>query len=119
MFQTILRNLIANSIKFTKEGGTINISAKEEKDFVTITVSDTGVGMNQDKINRLFQIGQDTSTLGTQNEKGSGLGLILCKEFIDLNNGSISVKSKLGEGTKFSFTLPKEISSPLNKQLPD
>jgi ligand-binding sensor domain-containing protein/signal transduction histidine kinase len=119
MFQTILRNLIANSIKFTKEGGRINISAKEEKDFVTITVSDTGVGMNQDKINRLFQIGQDTSTLGTQNEKGSGLGLILCKEFIDLNNGSISVKSKLGEGTKFSFTLPKEISSPLNKQLPD
>ncbi|MGD1007476.1 MAG: two-component regulator propeller domain-containing protein [Ignavibacteriaceae bacterium] len=106
MVETILRNFIANSIKFTNKGGRINISAKEEKGFVVISVSDTGMGMNPDKINRLFQIGQDISTLGTENEKGSGLGLILCKEFIELNKSKISVKSKLGEGTEFSFTLP-------------
>ena len=63
--------------------------------------------MNPDKIDRLFQIGQDISTLGTQNEKGSGLGLILCKEFVELNKGKITVKSKLGEGSEFSFILPK------------
>ena len=106
MVETILRNLISNSIKFTKKGGTINISAKAKKDFVTISVSDTGEGMSQDKINRLFQIGQDISTSGTQNEKGSGLGLILCKEFIELNNSEITVKSKQGEGSEFSFILP-------------
>ncbi len=106
MVETILRNLISNSIKFTKKGGTIIISAKAKKDFVTVSVSDTGQGMSQDKINRLFQIGQDISTSGTQNEKGSGLGLILCKEFIELNNSKITVKSKQGEGSEFSFILP-------------
>jgi len=112
MVETVLRNLIANSIKFTKIGGRVNISAKEEKEFVLISVSDNGDGMSQDKISRLFQIGQDISTLGTQNEKGSGLGLILCQEFIQLNKSKISVKSELGKGSEFSFTLPKGNKKP-------
>jgi ligand-binding sensor domain-containing protein/signal transduction histidine kinase len=112
MVETILRNIITNSVKFTNSGGRINISAKEEKDFVVICVSDTGMGMSPDKIKRLFQIGQDISTLGTENEKGSGLGLILCKEFVEMNQGKISVKSKLGEGTEFSFTLQTKNNKP-------
>jgi signal transduction histidine kinase len=107
MFETVLRNLISNSIKFTSEGGRISVSVIEVKDFITISVSDTGVGMDSDKIEKLFQTGQSISTLGTQNEKGSGLGLLLCKEFVELNKGKISVKSKCNEGSTFSFTVPK------------
>jgi len=106
MLETVLRNLLSNSIKFTGKGGGIMVSAKEDIDFVTISVSDTGVGISPDKIEKLFQIGQNISTLGTQNEKGSGLGLILCKEFIELNKGKLSITSKLGSGSQFKFTIP-------------
>ena len=107
MVQTILRNLISNSIKFTGKNGKVYITVNDEKKFVRVTVADTGVGIEPDRINKLFQIDQNISTMGTQKEEGSGLGLILCKEFIELNKGEILVKSKLGEGSEFSFTLPK------------
>jgi two-component system, sensor histidine kinase and response regulator len=107
MFETIFRNLISNSIKFTQKEGCINISYFGEDSTVKIIVSDTGVGMSPDKIDKLFHSDQNFTTPGTRNEKGSGLGLILCKEFIELNHGTISVKSKLGEGTEFTITLPK------------
>ncbi len=108
MIETVLRNFISNSIKFTENGGNINFSAKDNKGYVQFSIADSGVGISQETIDRLFKVGHNVSTLGTQNEKGSGLGLILCKEFIEFNKGKISVKSKLGEGSEFSFMLPKE-----------
>jgi len=107
MVETIFRNLISNSIKFTQKEGCINISYSGEDSKVKIIISDTGVGMSPEKIDKLFHADQIFTTPGTRNEKGSGLGLILCKEFIELNHGTISVKSKLGEGTEFTLTLPK------------
>lgn len=106
MVKAIFRNLISNSIKFTDDEGSINISSKNEGAYIKTIIKDTGVGISQDRINRLFQIGENISTQGTKKEKGTGLGLILCKEFIELNRGKISVKSKPGAGSEFSFTLP-------------
>jgi signal transduction histidine kinase len=108
-----LRNLISNSIKFTDRGGKITISATEENNFARIRVKDTGIGINTDKLEKLFQINENISTAGTQNESGSGLGLILCKEFIEINKGQISVNSSIGKGSEFSFILPK-INNSLN-----
>ncbi|MGE5804343.1 MAG: PAS domain S-box protein [Ignavibacteria bacterium] len=107
MISFILRNLISNAVKFTKPGGTINVSALEEKKYVKISVYDSGVGMTAEKILELFKLDKNISTPGTCNEKGSGLGLILCREFIEINKGKITVQSKIGEGSIFSFTLPK------------
>lgn len=107
MLKTVLRNLISNSIKFTNREGEINISVADESSFIRIKVCDSGVGMSQEKLDRIFEVDKNTSSLGTENEKGSGLGLILCKEFIELNKGTITVNSKLGKGSEFSFTLCK------------
>ncbi|HEX2869014.1 MAG TPA: HAMP domain-containing sensor histidine kinase [Ignavibacteriales bacterium] len=107
MLATIVRNLISNSIKFTNEGGKISICLKEERDFIEIEVSDTGVGMEKEKIESLFKIGQNVSTKGTANEDGTGLGLLLCKTMIEKQNGTIWVESQPEKGTSFHFTLPK------------
>jgi signal transduction histidine kinase len=103
---TVIRNLISNAIKFTPEGGRITLSAEEWKDAVEISVTDTGVGMSEEVRQKLFKIDQKHSTLGTNKEKGTGLGLILCKEFTELNGGTISVTSTEGKGSTFSVTLP-------------
>ena len=107
MLETILRNLISNSIKFTKQTGEISISAKELKNEnkVEITVEDTGVGMSSDIKNKLFKIDEHVTTKGTDKEKGTGLGLILSKEFVEKHEGEIWVESELGVGSKFKFTL--------------
>ena len=107
MVETVLRNLLSNSIKFTNEGGEIIVGVADIGNFVEISVKDTGVGIPQEKIDKMFEVGQSSSTLGTRNEKGSGLGLILCKEFIEYNSGTIRVDSKEGKYSKISFTLPK------------
>jgi len=106
MISTILRNLISNAIKFTISGGKIIISAEEKQNEVMITVSDTGVGIPKNSINKLFRIDENYSTPGTKNEEGTGLGLILCKEFTEKHNGKIWVESELGKGSKFKFTIP-------------
>ena len=107
MLHSILQNLIANSIKFTNIGDKIKISlGKDKKDFVRVTVSDTGVGMQIDQAKNLFGIAA-TSTIGTNNEKGTGLGLMICKEMVERHGGTISVKSEAGIGTDISFTLPR------------
>ncbi|MGE4434214.1 MAG: histidine kinase N-terminal 7TM domain-containing protein [Bacteroidales bacterium] len=106
MVSTVLRNLITNAIKFTNTDGKIVISTKVDNNEWSISVRDNGVGMTKDKIERLFRIEENSSTLGTQNEKGTGLGLILCKEFIQKHGGKIFVKSEIGKGSEFSFTIP-------------
>ncbi len=106
MLDTVLRNLVNNAVKFTHNGGKIDIFAKQEDDFVHIIVSDNGVGIPKNKIGKLFKIESSFSTYGTNQEKGTGLGLILCKDFIERNNGTIYVESKVGEGTKFHIKLP-------------
>ncbi|MCU7494498.1 MAG: hypothetical protein HF314_12785 [Ignavibacteria bacterium] len=106
MVSAILNNLISNGIKFTQTGGRIEISAECEDGFARLMVSDTGIGMQESEIARLFKIDSHFFKNGTMGEKGTGLGLILCKELIEKNGGVISVDSKPGQGSAFSFTLP-------------
>lgn len=106
MVNTILRNLISNAIKFTNPGGSIVISAERKAEELLISVADNGVGINQVSIDKLFRIEETYSTLGTQKEKGSGLGLLLCKEFVEKHGGRIWVESEVGKGSTFLFTIP-------------
>jgi len=105
--KTVIRNLLSNAIKFTNEEGVISIVVDEWKDSVEIGIHDTGVGMNEDVMKKIFDISAKHSTLGTNKEKGTGLGLILCKEFIERNNGTLTVESQADVGSTFKFTLPK------------
>ena len=107
MVNLILRNLISNSIKFTPESGEVNVKTADHGEFVEISVVDNGVGIPPNDIPRLFEKENHVSTYGTNHEKGSGLGLLLCKEFVDKNGGKIWVDSKVGKGSTFSFTLRK------------
>uniref|UniRef100_UPI003217F739 ligand-binding sensor domain-containing protein n=1 Tax=uncultured Draconibacterium sp. TaxID=1573823 RepID=UPI003217F739 len=106
MFSTVVRNLIANAIKFTHENGHIYIQTIKDKNFCKIRVKDNGVGIAPENLEKLFCIDSKHKTKGTNGEKGTGLGLILCKEFIEKHKGKIQVKSKPGEGSEFCFTIP-------------
>jgi PAS domain S-box-containing protein len=106
MLRTVLRNLISNAIKFTPKGGKVNIDAQRKIDQIEITVSDTGIGIEREMIKKLFRIETSFTTRGTGNEKGSGLGLLLCKEFAEKHGGTISVESKFGYGSRFIFSIP-------------
>ncbi len=103
----VIRNLMTNAIKFTNDGGEVRINAEDHENELLVSVVDNGVGMNGDVIKILFDKTAPYTTRGTANEKGTGLGLILCKEFVEKNGGKIFVESKEGKGSKFSFTLPK------------
>lgn len=109
MIETVIRNVLNNSIKFCNKGDSIFFSAKTTDKKVWLTIKDTGVGMPPEKVRSLFEIGKIKSTRGTKNEKGTGLGLIICKEFIEANNGEIEVKSSEGNGFEFSFSIPKNL----------
>ena len=102
----ILTNLVGNAVKFTHPGGKIKISSKKEGDFIVTSVQDTGIGMSKEKLDSLFQNGQHISTSGTAKEKGSSLGLLICKEFVEKNGGEIRAKSEPGQGSTFEFFLP-------------
>lgn len=106
MLDTILRNLISNAIKFTQPKGEIQIYSTLINDFVEITVKDNGVGMTESEIATIFNINEISSSLGTSNEQGSGLGLILCRGFVENHGGKIWVESVVDEGSEFKFTLP-------------
>lgn len=107
MLDTVVRNLISNAIKFTNAGGTISINAVERKTEFLISVRDTGIGMTQDVCNQIFRIDSKYSTEGTDGEQGTGLGLVLCKDFIGQHDGEIWVESTVGEGSTFYFSIPK------------
>ncbi|MBE0551833.1 MAG: PAS domain S-box protein [Ignavibacterium sp.] len=107
MLQSLVQNLISNAIKFTPVDGNIEISENKHEEYIEYIVSDNGVGISDKDIEKLFRIDINFSTKGTQQEKGTGLGLALCKEIVNIHGGKITVQSKIGEGTKIIFTLNK------------
>jgi PAS domain S-box-containing protein len=109
MLNTVLRNLISNAIKFTHPGGKITIEIKPWHGYVVVCISDTGVGISRENIDKLFRIEYSHSTEGTAKENGTGLGLLLCKEFVEMHGGKIWVDSIPEQGSTFSFTLPTAI----------
>jgi len=107
MIDTVIRNLLGNAIKFSYPNSTITFSGKITKEYVEVTVNDSGVGMTKEVVDQLFRIDvKHKSKDGTNGEKGTGLGLILCKEFIEKHGGKIWVKSEIGKGSAFLFTIP-------------
>ena len=108
MISTVLRNLIANAIKFSYENSSIEVEIQSDNGHIRVQVSDHGVGITESSLNKLFRIDQSFSTKGTKDEKGTGLGLILCKEFIDNHKGKIWAESISGEGSRFIFTIGSE-----------
>jgi PAS domain S-box-containing protein len=106
MVNTILRNLITNAIKYTHKAGTINVVASQADHKAFISVIDNGVGIDSVMISKLFKISEKISTAGTEKETGTGLGLLLCKEFVEKHGGQIEVRSELGKGSEFIFSLP-------------
>lgn len=106
MFKAILRNLVSNAIKFTNKGGKIGISAIHNDSYTTISVTDNGVGIRPEILDKLFNVSSIQSSKGTADESGTGLGLLLCKEFVEKHHGKIWIESEVGKGTKISFTIP-------------
>lgn len=107
MLSAVLRNLISNAIKFTKLDGKIIISAIKNGSNIDVSICDNGVGIEQKRVEKLFQLTENYSTLGTEKEKGTGLGLILCKEFVEKHDGEIWVESEVGKGTSINFSIPQ------------
>jgi len=103
MLRTVLRNLISNAVKFTYSGGSVEISANVEGDFVQIEVKDNGIGIGETNLGKLFHVDTAQPGIGTDNERGTGLGLIICKEFVEKLGGSINVASTEGVGSVFTF----------------
>lgn len=106
MISTVLRNLISNAIKFTSNDGEINIKCDINGEFINVCVIDSGIGIPNENLDKLFRIDKNISTQGTNDESGTGLGLIISKEFVESNGGTIHAESKEGEGSKFIFSVP-------------
>ena len=106
MATTVIRNLLSNALKYTPKGGEIKVYSKKLENAVEVTIEDNGVGIKKEDLEKLFRIDINYSTSGTENEQGTGLGLILCKEFVEKNGGKIWVESVEGKGSKFKFTFP-------------
>ena len=107
MLASILRNLLSNAIKFTPRNGEVVLTSETRGEWVMLSVRDTGVGIKPEDLSRLFQIDKHFSSLGTEQERGNGMGLIVCKELVDLNHGFISAESGLGKGSTFTVRLPR------------
>jgi signal transduction histidine kinase len=107
MVNAVMRNLISNALKFTKSGGRVEFSAKQNGEFVEVSVADTGIGIGKEHLAKLFRIDARYKRLGTDREKGTGLGLILCKEFIEKHGGTIWIESEVDQGSTVKFTLPR------------
>jgi len=109
MVNTVFRNLLSNALKFTPQGGAIRLSANENDNQIEIAMTDTGIGMKPEELEKLFRIDVKFVRVGTSGEKGTGLGLVLCKELIMQNQGRLWAESEPGKGTTFRFTLPKPL----------
>jgi signal transduction histidine kinase len=109
MLETVIRNLTSNALKFTPRGGQVILAARPNGAVVTVSVKDTGIGISPVDIAKLFRLDAQHSTLGTDKERGSGLGLIICKEMVEQNGGQITVESELGGGTTVEFTVPRTV----------
>jgi two-component system, sensor histidine kinase and response regulator len=107
LISIVVRNLLANAIKFTYQNGSITINTAQDESQTIVSISDTGTGISDERIEKLFDESQFETTYGTENEKGSGLGLKLCKHFVEQHNGKIWVESELEKGSSFKFTLPR------------
>ncbi|MBK8662238.1 MAG: HAMP domain-containing histidine kinase [Ignavibacteriales bacterium] len=107
MLYLLLRNLVYNAIKFTNPGGEIRVGENATSGFSEIYVADNGVGINPSSLSKMFRIESQSTTLGTAHEKGTGLGLVLCKDMVEKNGGTIRVSSEVGVGTTFYFTIPQ------------
>ncbi len=107
IISSVIRNLLNNAVKFTHHGGEIIISASENENYIELSVSDNGIGIGPREQKKLFNLEYNITTSGTNDEKGTGLGLLLCKEFIEKSGGKLWVDSKVGEGSKFTFRIPK------------
>lgn len=114
---TVVRNLLSNAIKFTPTDGNIEVIVESKGDYWEIAVKDNGIGVSEDDIKKLFLIDSNPTTIGTSKEEGTGLGLILCKEFIERNGGEIWVESKVEQGSTFYFTVPKTETSKGNPEI--
>jgi signal transduction histidine kinase len=108
MITTVIRNLTSNAIKFTEPDGTVTIKTDENEDEIIVSIEDTGLGISEENQHKLFKIEDNYSTYGTQQEPGTGLGLILCKEFVEKHGGEVWVDSELNKGSTFTFSLPKK-----------
>jgi two-component system sensor histidine kinase/response regulator len=106
----VVRNLLTNAIKFTSEGGLVKIQSSENETNLEISVSDSGVGIGMEDLNKLFNIQTHFTRRGTHEEKGLGIGLLLTKEFVENNGGSIWVSSELGKGSTFTFTVKRHVT---------
>jgi len=111
MLKTILRNLISNAIKYTNKYGKVEVKAIVDDRNVEISVCDNGIGMSGETMAKLFRLDANLSTRGTENEKGTGLGLFLCKEFVEKHGGKMSVESESGKGSIFRFTIPLTLNT--------
>jgi len=109
LVQTVIRNITNNAIKFTNKGGKIELNAKKQGSEILFSISDDGIGMDEGTKEKLFKLDENISRVGTSGEKGTGLGLIICKDMIEKNDGRIWVESKLKKGTTFYFTLPEYV----------
>jgi signal transduction histidine kinase len=108
MVETILRNLIGNAIKFTPKGGSVSVNTQQQEKNVVIRIVDTGVGMSEAALSNIFILGEQMTTRGTEREAGTGIGLLLCKEFAAAHGSKIEVESQLGKGSTFAFALKRE-----------
>ncbi len=108
MISTVIRNLVSNSIKFTNENGFVKVYVRPNDDFLQILVEDNGLGMSPEVQEKIFKIDESFTQLGTAEEKGTGLGVILCKEFMTYHKGNLSVESEEGVGSKFILSIPKK-----------
>jgi len=116
MLETIIRNLVSNAIKFSNAGSKVNISADDTNNNVEISVTDNGIGMSKDLVDNLFKIDKQTTRKGTENEPSTGLGLLLCKEFIEKHGGTLSLESETGRGSVFKVILPSDNSTDISKK---
>ena len=103
---SVIRNLFSNAIKYTNYGGRIEINSSKKDGLIYINIIDNGIGIHENNINLLFKIEETITTKGTSGEKGHGLGLIICKEMMDIHKGDITISSKVNEGTTVTLSLP-------------